>query len=57
MEAKLTGAEDVATWEVSKSEAKSIQTQTNGQLKFGIWWIDCGAFTIEYCTITTDAAE
>ena len=57
MEAKLTGAEDVATWEVSKSEAKSIKTQTNGQLKFGIWWIDCGAFTIEYCTITTDAAE
>ena len=57
MEAKLTGTEDVVTWEVSKSEAKAIQTQTTGQLKLGVWWIDCGIFTIEYCTVTTDAAE
>ena len=57
MQATLTGTEDDVTWEVSSSEAKAMQSQSNGQLKFGVWWIDCGTFTIEYCTITTDAAK
>jgi hypothetical protein len=34
-----------------------MQSQTDGQLKIGVWWIDCGTFTIETCTITTDAAD
>ena len=53
----LSGTEDVVTWEVTSSEAKAMQSQTTGQLKFGVWWIDSGAFTIEYCTIYTDASE
>ena len=57
MQATLSGTEDVVTWEVTSAESKAMQTQTDGQLKFGVWWIDCGTFTIEYCTITTDAAE
>ena len=56
MEQALDGTKDTVVWEVSKDEAKAIQTQTDGQLKFGVWWIDCGTFTIETCTITTDAA-
>ena len=57
MQATLSGTTDDVTWDVTAAEAKAMQTQTNGQLKFGVWWIDCGTFTIEYCTITTDAAK
>ena len=57
MEASLSGTSDTVTWEVSAAEAKAIQTQTTGQLKFGVWWIDCGTFTIETCTVYTDASE
>ena len=57
MSATLDGTEDTVTWKVSSSEAKAIQTQTDGQLKFGVWWIDCGSFTIETCTVYTDASE
>ena len=57
MEQALDGTKDTVVWEVSKDEAKAMQTQTDGQLKFGVWWIDCGTFTIETCTITTDAAD
>ena len=56
MEQALDGTKDTVVWEVTKDEAKAMQTQTDGQLKFGVWWIDCGTFTIETCTITTDAA-
>ena len=56
MEQALDGTKDTVVWEVSKDEAKAMQTQTDGKLKFGVWWIDCGTFTIETCTITTDAA-
>ena len=47
MQATLSGTEDTVTWNVSASEAKAMQSQTDGQLKFGVWWIDCGTFTIE----------
>lgn len=57
MQATLSGTTDDVTWDVTAAEAKAIQTQTDGQLKFGVWWIDCGTFTIESCTITTDAAK
>ena len=56
MEQSLSGTKDTVVWEVSADEAKAMQTQTDGQLKFGVWWIDCGTFTIETCTIFTDAA-
>ena len=57
MSASLSGTEDEVVWEVTAAEAKAMQTQTDGQLKFGVWWIDCNTFTIETCTITTDAAD
>ena len=57
MQATLSGTTDDVTWDVTAAESKAMKTQTDGQLKFGVWWIDCGTFTIEYCTITTDAAK
>jgi hypothetical protein len=41
--------------EVTPEEAKALQSQNDGQLKFRIWWPDCVEFTIEYYSITTDA--
>ena len=57
MSKTLSGTTDSITWEVTPEEAKALQSQNDGQLKFGVWWIDCGTFTIEYCTIKTDAAK
>ena len=57
MSESLSGTEDEVTWDVTKAEAKAMQSQSTGQLKFGVWWIDCNTFTIETCTITTDAAK
>ena len=57
MSKTLSGTTDSITWEVTAEEAKALQSQNDGQLKFGVWWIDCGTFTIEYCTIKTDAAK
>ena len=57
MQATLSGTTDDVIWDVTAAESKAMKTQTDGQLKFGVWWIDCGTFTIEYCTITTDAAK
>ena len=57
MEATLSGTEDSVTWEVTAAESKAMMTQKDGQIKFGVWWIDCGTFTIEYCTIYTDASK
>ena len=57
MQATLSGTEDVVTWDVTAAEAKAMQTQNDGQLKFGVWWIDSGSFTIEFCTIYTDASK
>jgi len=52
----LSGTTGSITWKVTPEEAKAIQSQNDGQLKFGVWWIDCGTFTIEACTVITDAA-
>ena len=57
MSKTLSGTTDSIAWEVTPEEAKALQSQNDGQLKFGVWWIDCGDFTIESCTITTDAAK
>lgn len=57
METVLSGSTGVVTWDVTSTEAEAMQSQTDGQLKFGVWWIDCGSFTIESCTITTSAAK
>ena len=57
MQNTLSGTEDTVTWDVTTDEAKAMQSQSDGQLKFGVWWIDCGTFTIKSCTITTDAAK
>ncbi|MDO5559604.1 MAG: glycoside hydrolase family 9 protein, partial [Oscillospiraceae bacterium] len=52
----FTGTSGTLTWEPDAATSKIIQTQYGGEFKFGVWWIDCGEFTIDSIVITTDAA-
>ncbi|MCM1132025.1 MAG: glycoside hydrolase family 9 protein [Ruminococcus flavefaciens] len=55
MTQNISGNKGSITWEVSASDAKLLNT-TSGDLKFGVWWIDCGEFTIDSIEVITDAA-
>ena len=49
----ISGSKGTITWEPTASQAKLFNT-TNGELKFGVWWIDCGTFTIDSIVVKTD---
>lgn len=57
MSETLTGTTGTVSWEVDSATNKAIRSATGGQLKFGVWWIDCNTFTIESVTIHTDAEK
>ncbi len=57
MEKFFTTKEGTLTWTVDKELSDAMRSQTDGQIKFGVWWVDCMEFVIESCTITTDAAK
>ena len=57
MEQFFDSKEGTLTWEISKEVSDAIQSQTLGQIKFGVWWVDSGEFTIETCTVYTDAGK
>ena len=52
MEQTKTGS---IVWNVDSATSEIIQTQYGGELKFGVWWIDCNKFTIDSITVYTDA--
>ena len=41
------------TWDVDAATSSIIQVDYDGQLKFGIWWIDCTQFTIDSIKVYT----
>ena len=53
MEQTISGNSGSITWNVDSSTADIIQYNYGGQLKFGIWWIDCGTFTIDSIKVYT----
>ena len=53
MEQMFDTKEGTLTWNVSKDVSDGMQSQTDGQIKFGVWWVDSGDFVIESCTIYT----
>ncbi len=57
MEQVFDSQEGTCTWVISKDISDAMRSQTDGQIKFGVWWVDSGEFTIESCTIYTDAAK
>lgn len=54
MEQSFSGNSGTVTWEVDSDTADIIQYGYEGQLKFGVWWIDCQQFSIDSVTIYTD---
>ena len=57
MSETLTDKTGTVTWEIDSSTNKAIRSASGGQLKFGVWWIDCNTFTIDSVTIHTDAEK
>lgn len=54
MEENFSGSSGTITWNVDSATANIIQYGYDGELKFGIWWIDCNTFTIDSVTLYTD---
>jgi len=42
-------------WELDSATSKIIQREYGGELKWGVWWIDCTVFTIDKIVVFTDA--
>ena len=55
MEQTISGKTGSIVWDVDSATSEIIQTQYGGELKFGVWWIDCNKFTIDSITVYTDA--
>ena len=55
MEQNISGKTGSIVWDVDSATSAIIQTQYGGELKFGVWWIDCNKFTIDSITVYTDA--
>ena len=56
MEEVFSGNKGTITWNIDSATAKNIQTQYGGELKWGIWWIDCKQFTIDSIKVYTDGS-
>ncbi len=56
MQQTFSGNTGTITWDISSADSSIIQTQYNGELKFGVWWIDCGTFTVDSVTVYTGNA-
>jgi len=56
MEQIVSGNSGTITWDVDSATADIIQYQYGGELKFGIWWIDCDSFTIDEINVYTGSA-
>ena len=57
MQETFSGNKGTITWDVPSSTSSIIQTQYHGELKFGVWWIDCGEFTIDAIRVYTDGSS
>ena len=55
MEQTISGKTGSIVWNVDSATSEIIQTPYGGELKFGVWWIDCNKFTIDSITVYTDA--
>ena len=53
MEQFFDSKEGTLTWNIDSDVAAAIQSQTDGQIKFGVWWVDSQEFVIETCTVYT----
>lgn len=56
MEETMSGKTGSITWNIDAATSAIIQTQYGGELKFGVWWIDCDQFFVESIDVYTDKA-
>ncbi len=57
MEQEFSGNSGTITWDISSADSSIIQTKYGGELKFGIWWIDCQQFTIDSIKVYTNGSS
>ncbi|MDE7105175.1 MAG: glycoside hydrolase family 9 protein [Ruminococcus sp.] len=57
MEQTFSGNSATITWNIDSATSSIIQTQYGGELKFGIWWIDCKQFNIDSIKVYTDGTS
>ena len=57
MQETINGNSGTITWDISSADSSIIQTKYGGELKFGIWWIDCQQFTIDSIKVYTNGSS
>ena len=57
MEQTISGNKGTITWNVDSATADIIQYNYGGELKFGVWWIDCNQFKIDSVTVYTKGSS
>ena len=57
MQESISSNSGKITWEIASADQDIIQLKYGGELKFGIWWIDCQQFTIDSITVYTDGSS
>ncbi|MBE6842783.1 MAG: hypothetical protein E7510_08155 [Ruminococcus sp.] len=57
MSQTISGNSGTITWNVDADTADIIQYGYGGEIKFGVWWIDCDQFTIESVTLHTSGGS
>ncbi len=57
MEQKINSSSGTITWNVDSDTASIIQYNYGGELKFGVWWIDCGQFTVDSVVVYTNGSS
>ena len=55
MAKSFTTSSGIVEWHVNSTIANIIQQEYGGELKWGVWWIDCNDFTIEKLVVYTNA--
>ena len=53
----ISGNSGTITWKVPSDISSIIQTEYGGEIKFGVWWIDCDQFTIDSVTLKTGGSS
>ncbi len=53
MEEYMGDPSGTITWEIDEARQDIIQLEYGGELKFGVWWIDCGRFVVDSVVVYT----
>ena len=54
MNISFTTKKGSITWKIDSTTQKIIRRDSEGELKWGIWWIDCNDFSIDKIVVFTD---